>query len=216
MNDAQLLAKNPRMKRIQKISRMFRLLCAIDLVISSVLAVIILFGPTSEDSTARFHLGTPESPAAKESAGKSPEEINAEPKPITVRFAVRFGEDSNREPAIVEKVKPGFRWINRPLLFGITLFWMAGIGILYRLFHFYERGIIFAAANVKCIKWIGMWILAAWALSNVIEISKLVTHESADIDLRINETLLAALLVLLISWIMEEGGKIQEEHDLTI
>jgi hypothetical protein len=215
MRDSDLVP-NPRMKRIQKISRVFRLLCAIALVVSSVLAVIILFGPTSEDSTAGFHFGKPESPAAKESAGKSADEVNAEPKPITVRFAVRFGEDSNREPAIVEKVKPEFRWINRPLLFGITLFWMAGIAVLYRLFHFYERGIIFAAENARCIKWIGMWIMAAWALSNAIEISKLVTHESADIDLRIDEMLLAGLLVLLISWIMEEGGKIQQEHELTI
>jgi hypothetical protein len=100
------------------------------------------------------------------------------------------------------------------MLFGIILFWMAGIGILYRLFHFYERGIIFAAANVQCIKWIGMWLLEAWALSNAIEISKLVTHESADIDLRIDETVLVGLPVLLISRIMEEGGKIHAQGEL--
>src|SRR6266446_348814 len=214
MNDVHLPAKNPRMKRIQKVSRVFRLLCALALVISSALAVIILFCPIKDGTTQQLHFGTPTPPATEETTGKSSDGVSAEPKTIRVRYAVRLGEDSNRQPEIVESVKPGFRWINRPLLFGIILFWMTGIGILYRLFHFYERGIIFAAANAQCIKWIGMWILAAWALSNAIEILKLVTHESADIDLRINETLLAALLVLLISWIMEEGGKIQEEHDL--
>ena len=62
----------------------------------------------------------------------------------------------------------------------------------------------------------GGWVLAAWVLSNVVEVIKLITHDSADVDLRIGATFFGGILVLLMSWIMEEGGKIREEQELTI
>jgi hypothetical protein len=197
---------------------LFRILCGLAFLFCSLLALASLFAPLSNTGKMSFRIGTPEAAGTQQTAGKDPDGANTKNKTIRVRFSVHAGgeEDQAATPAIEEKIKPGFRWIARPLLFSIMLFWSIGIAVLYRLFKLYEQGMIFTPANVQCIKWMGVWGLAAWALSNVIELSKLITCDSADVNLGITSPFFAGILVLLISWIMEEGGKIQEEHALTV
>lgn len=208
------LPTNPRMKHIRWVSRLFRLISGLLFILLSIFAIYSLFAPIADDNI-RLWLGTPQKAITSRNIPKIPKAGDMETNTINISWAVRLGERDNK-PDIVEKLNPEFRWTVRPLIFCKIIFWIIGIGILYRLFHLYERGVIFTAANVRCLKAIGIWVLAAWALSNAIELSKLATYDSADIDLRINQTFFAGILVLLISWIMEEGWKIQEEHTLTI
>jgi hypothetical protein len=130
-----------------------------------------------------------------------------------VGWRIGFGPQG---PPGEEKLRPEFSWIVRPLGFLAVLFHLLGLWIIYRLFRFYESGLIFAPQPVRCIFWIGVWLLAKWTLTNLEEASQFFTHNPSFIDLRINGYLLGGLLVLLVSWIMEEGSKLQEEQDLTI
>jgi hypothetical protein len=205
---------HPRIKRIQKVSRLLRVLCGIAFVGCCLIAILSLFAPTKTPMRMDVHFGTGE--AATPGAGSQTDAGEAQSDGKTTRVRFRIGDDDGANPPIEEKIKPGFQWVARPLIFGATLFWSAGLAILYRLFKLYERGIIFTAPNVQCIKWLGVWALAGCALSNAIQVAKLITYESADVDLGITSTFFAGVIVLLMSWIMEEGGKMEEERALTI
>jgi len=208
-------ASSTRMKRIQRVSRGCRVLCGVAFVITCLLAIAVLFVPITNPSKMDFHIRTPQTSATQQPPRKDAEDATTETKAMRVRFTLGGDDDQSAQP-IEEKIKPGFRWTTRPILLGMILFWTVGIGVLYRLFKLYERGMIFTPANVRCIKWLGGWVLAAWVLSNVVEVFKLITYDSADVDFRIGATFFAGILVLLMSWIMEEGGKIQQEQALTI
>jgi hypothetical protein len=203
-----------RMKRIQKVSRVLRILCGIAFVLCSLIAIASLFAPITKPTRMDIRWGNQETSTAQKESQKASGEPVTDVKTVRVRFSI--GDDEYANPPIEEKIKPGFQWIARPLVFGAVLFWSAGIAVLYRLFKLYEQGMIFTPANVRCIKWLGLWALSGWALSNVVQISKFITYNSADVDLGLTSTFFAGVLVLLMSWIMEEGGKIQEEHSLTI
>jgi hypothetical protein len=96
---------------------------------------------------------------------------------------------------------------------------------LVKLFKLYENGKIFTIANVKCFRRLG-YILIIWAFASVLYdmiISGILTHipikwfffgislRSADLT-----TLIIGGIVLLISWVMNEGCKLEEEQALTI
>jgi hypothetical protein len=178
------------------------------------IAVASLFAPITKPTRMDIHIGNQEAPAVQKASQTDSGEPVGDIKTVRVRFSI--GDDDYASPPIEEKIKPAFQWIARPLVFGAISFWSIGIAVLYRLFKLYERGIIFTPANVECIKWLGLWTLAGWALSNAVEISKLITYDSADVNLGLTTTFFGGVLVLLMSWIMEEGGKIQEEQALTI
>jgi len=178
-------------------------------------AILALFVPLKSPTQMFFHVGTPEASVTEKTPQKGSGEITTVEHTVRVRFGLG-ADDSDNYPPVQESIKPWFRWSARPLLLGICLWWGVGLGVLYRLFQLYERGLIFTVANIQCLKWFGAWVLACWALSNVIELSKLLTYDSADVNLRIGSTFFAGILVLLISWIMEEGGKLQEDQALTI
>jgi hypothetical protein len=201
-----------RSKRIRNVSRLFRILCGLGVVFGCLMAIASWFAPITNPSKLSFHFGTPEA----QTPPKVSTEATADQKEIRVRFSLSTDDDEAASPPIKESIKPGFRWTLRPMIFGMTLFWTLGVGVLYRLFKLYERGMIFTAANVRCIKWLGGWMLVSCVLSNVIQISKLIIYDCADVDLRISTRFFVGILVLLVAWIMEEGGKIQEENTLTI
>jgi hypothetical protein len=109
------------------------------------------------------------------------------------------------------------------------------------LFQLYERGQIFAAQTIRCIKTLGILWAAGWLLrttahflsspatitpvnpaSGVTPVS-VVKHSyklgffSCDFGTGVDfGGLLAASVIVLIAWIMDEGRKIQEERELTV
>jgi hypothetical protein len=109
---------------------------------------------------------------------------------------------------------------------------------LTRLFHFYERGLIFAAETIRCIKTLGLLYVIGWALTAVLRllpkhappptilsshITLTATHSfhmgffSFDFGTGIDfGGLLTAITIILVAWIMDEGRKIQEEQELTV
>jgi hypothetical protein len=172
-----------RSKRIRNVSRVFRILCGLGVVFGSLLAIASWFAPIRNPSELKFYFGSEKPP---------PEKVLAEGSNPSKEYRVRIslGDEANVAP-MQERVKPGMRWTIRPMIFGMTVFWTLGVVVLYRLFKLYEEGKIFTAANVRCIKWIGGWVLGCWALSNVIQMLKLITYDSADVDLDIGSRFFA-------------------------
>jgi hypothetical protein len=97
------------------------------------------------------------------------------------------------------------------VLFGTIRLCLFGFGLilLNRLLSLYERGIFFAAGNVRCIKFLGLVIAGCWLVEAILE---LMAHQ--------NKTdgtgLICGFLLVFIAWIMDEGRKIQEEQELTV
>jgi len=58
--------------------------------------------------------------------------------------------------------------------------------------------------------------IAAAVLSNGFALSKTIWSATPMVDLRVDEVFFGGVLVLLISWIMDEGRKLQEEQQLTV
>jgi hypothetical protein len=97
---------------------------------------------------------------------------------------------------------------------------------LIKLFKLYENKIIFSLDNVNTIRKIGITMLIGQLLNPIHEMLLSLTltwHNPPGhriISISIDGTdigiLLAALLTILISWIMAEGCKLREEQRLTI
>lgn len=97
---------------------------------------------------------------------------------------------------------------------------------LIKLFKLYERGEIFSLGLVKYIHNIGCALLVSqllepfyqFAMGYVLTINNPPHYRYAAITLDQNNigVLLIALLVMLISWIMAEGCKLNEEQQLTV
>lgn len=97
---------------------------------------------------------------------------------------------------------------------------------LIQLFRLYEKGIIFSLANVKYLSYIGYALLSIEIINPIYQalISIAMTwsnppgHRMISISLSgINIAMvLVAILIILISWIMAEGYRLQEEQKLTI
>ena len=96
-----------------------------------------------------------------------------------------------------------------------------GMLILARLFHLYENGFIFSAKNVKYYRTLG-YIAIAWTIAEFIFIplSTLVVSQSSllipatlAVGFRLIDmvTLVIGVVVILISWVMDEGRKLADE-----
>ena len=119
------------------------------------------------------------------------------------------------------------------LMIVLTGFWY---GKLAQLFHFYERGLIFHPATIRCIKILGYFCVINWIfifahkwlehsavhhpppLPGVVVVESTLnfgffTFSFAGINLGM---LLAGMVIVVIAWIMDEGRKIQEEQELTV
>ena len=113
---------------------------------------------------------------------------------------------------------------------------------LAQLFHYYERGLIFASETIHCIKTLGLLCVINWLLMTMA--GRFLSHPVAaklpmvlPPDVKVVTTmvkahsfgffsfniagvnfgmLLAGIIIVLIAWIMDEGRKIQEEQELTV
>lgn len=107
-----------------------------------------------------------------------------------------------------------------PLLLGWIEFayTVIGIGLLYRLFGFYKSGLIFARATIQVYRWIALWLLAGWIIPNFLQLISQFSFRGqfARLSFSVDEFLAGGLLLMLISWIMDEGRKLQEEQALTV
>jgi hypothetical protein len=121
------------------------------------------------------------------------------------------------------------------LMEGVLCFWYWKLA---KLFQFYERGLIFAAETIRCIKTLGVLCVINWLLTSVgivlrhlsqppplpppgvtikiIPSSFSMGFFSFSIDGINVGLLLAGIIIVIIAWIMDEGRKIQEEQELTV
>jgi len=103
---------------------------------------------------------------------------------------------------------------------------MFGMVTLTKLFKLYENAIVFAAENVKYVRRLGYiliyWVIASAIFTTLISIvisfanppgQRMMVAEFQISDL---STLLIGAIVILISWIMEEGRKLEDETAHTI
>jgi hypothetical protein len=97
---------------------------------------------------------------------------------------------------------------------------------LKELFKLYENAVVFSAANVKCFRRLG-YTMIIWVLAKIISTSLLsivlsfnnppgerqlvVQFSSTDIA-----TLVIGAIVLVISWVMNEACKLNEEQAYTV
>ena len=113
------------------------------------------------------------------------------------------------------------------------------------LFHFYERGLIFATGAVRCIKMLGFCCVINWLLmvtfntllklsappptpvaiappTNAVHMVQVATSSLHMSFFNFSYgsinvgLLLAGTVIMIIAWIMDEGRKIQEEQELTV
>ena len=105
---------------------------------------------------------------------------------------------------------------------------------LAQLFHYYERGLIFAVKTIRCIKFLGLLCVINWML---VSTSHLLLQETGPGLFQPSSSqpmyrmeffsfafgwgidfgpLLIGAIIVLIAWIMDEGRKIQEEQKLTV
>ena len=101
-----------------------------------------------------------------------------------------------------------------------------GIFTLRKLFTLYEQGVVFAATNVVCIRKLG-YSLIAWVIANLVYlplISVVLTRNnlpgersiSAGISISDLATLIIGAIVLIISWVMSEASKLEDEQTHTV
>ena len=83
-----------------------------------------------------------------------------------------------------------------------------GIVLVNWLFILFGRGQFFTAGNVHCARWIGLVIVA----DGVTDFAQQLMYRS----ITLGPEPLIGLFVVLISWIADEGRKIQEEQELTV
>jgi Protein of unknown function (DUF2975) len=91
---------------------------------------------------------------------------------------------------------------------------------LYRLLDFYEQGMIFSAANTSQIRRLG-FLAIAYALlkacnSLFLPNEGIFTMPTALINFSMSPWFFAGCFSIIITWIMDEGRKIQEEQELTV
>ena len=122
-----------------------------------------------------------------------------------------------RNPDIISRILLCLVFILPVLVFETATFYVI------KLFKLFEKGIIFARENVQYIKSISK-MLILWAFAKPFadygahEFAKF-TKMSADLDVSIGidgTALVVGIFILIVSWIMDEGRKLQEEQELTI
>ena len=122
-------------------------------------------------------------------------------------------------PIVKLDFRPETMWLYPVFWILFGAFVLRGIGFFYRLFANLEKGIIFGAENVRCVRNIGWWLVAVPFLSMSFEVTKIIWAVPTDctVDLsNLPNDLLKGFFVIFIAWIMDEGRKIQEEQELTV
>ncbi|MCI0747953.1 MAG: DUF2975 domain-containing protein [Verrucomicrobia subdivision 3 bacterium] len=117
----------------------------------------------------------------------------------------------------MEKFKPEYAWLKRPLIVVLLTIPATFVWLLYRLFGLYSRGVMFGEANVRYIKWLGYWMIGAWVISMPIQLLQYLQNTNAmNFIFTLDGYFVGGVLVLLLAWIMDEGRKLQEEQSLTV
>ena len=179
------------MNKIQKVSRFFRVLFQIGFVITVIAPILLWFLMPHITHVANIA--------------------------IDVRLSAL--------PKAVHIVHP-ITWFDRTMGFLIDLIPMiTTLGVitcLIRLFRLFERSIVFTQENVKYIKWVGYWLLikeATVPFYQALMSFALTWHNPAGqqiIAISYKDAnfgiILLALIVILVSWIMREATKINEEN----
>ena len=186
MNANEISPKtNARLNRIQIVSRLFRLLIGFVAVCLALIACLALA------QSINVCLG------GKAVHGESMTVQVLSPGELPANFQSRADTVTGLPWAVV-------------LLIAVRLGLIAyGIIALNRLFKLYERGIIFAKENVRCVNAQG-WSMAGCGLIQI-ALQLFWAHKNFSLY-----RLGIGLLILLIAWIMDEGRKIQEEQELTV
>lgn len=124
------------------------------------------------------------------------------------------------------KILHAFNWETR--LLGLVIsaipasIHMLILYVLIKLFVLYEKGEIFSIANVNYIKNIGYLMLLDQLVNPIYQmlISGAMTWKNPKgygiVEITLDQTniyiVVAAVMIILISWIMAEGCKLREEH----
>jgi hypothetical protein len=101
-----------------------------------------------------------------------------------------------------------------------------GLGTLRSLFKLYENGIMFSSDNVRYFHRLG-YVCIAWVIANAVFttlISAIITFGNppgeraivAQFGTSDMANLIIGAIVLLISWVMDEGRKLEDEQAHTI
>lgn len=101
-----------------------------------------------------------------------------------------------------------------------------GMFILSQLFRLYERGIVFSAENVKLYRRLGFviigWVVAIFVhipLSSIIETMNNAPGErniTLGFEIVDSFTILVGMVVIVISWVMDEGRQLEDEQSLIV
>jgi hypothetical protein len=189
MNANEISPKaNARLNRIKIVSRMFRVLIGISVVILVLIACLAL--AQSITVCLGGSIGSGESMAVQLSL--SPSEF--------YRLPADFQGAADA---------PDIPWVVMLLVairLGLTAY---GIIALNRLFKLFERGIFFTVENVRYLKMQGVVMAGCGLTKNALQL--LSPHKNISLN-----GLVIGLLILLIAWIMDEGRRIQEEQELTV
>lgn len=107
-----------------------------------------------------------------------------------------------------------------------TCFFMAALGYLARLFRLFSQQEFFTASSVQCIRRVGIILLIGQLfhpfyialLSLALTISNPPGSRLIAVEVGISELGMIAVAfgIILVSWIMDEGRKLQEEQENTI
>ena len=103
------------------------------------------------------------------------------------------------------------QWPNEVIGWWLLQVAWAGFGywVLFSLFGLYRRGILFSAKNSRHIRSLGYFLIGNWGLNDQLQTT---LH-----DVQLSTTpVFIGLLIIFVSWIMDEGLKIQEEQELTV
>jgi hypothetical protein len=97
---------------------------------------------------------------------------------------------------------------------------LLGVISFYRLLNLYEKGVIFSAENASQIRRLGYLVMAYGLLKSCSPIFLLnegiFTIPTTLINFLFSPWLFTGCFIIIITWIMDEGRKIQEEQELTV
>lgn len=90
----------------------------------------------------------------------------------------------------------------------------------YRLLSFYEQGRIFSAGNSSQIRRLG-WLSMAFALLHAcspifLPLNGVFTVLAASLNFFLSPWFFLGCFIIIVTWIMDEGRKMQEEQSLTV
>ena len=91
----------------------------------------------------------------------------------------------------------------------VTLVYICGGVILY-LFQLYKKGILFSAKHTRCFVFFATYTLLNWIIDFQMPSS---SHNGNGTSLT---PIFLALMLLFLSWVMDEARKMREEQDLTV